>query len=83
MVDNVTKLLVVDQLTLVCCHTGGNLSPTVRALIGYFEVTCHLTMKLFPAKNSELATSQKSMTSEGNNALLPANLDRRPPLQRV
>ena len=26
---------------------------TTRALIGYFEVTCHLTMKLFPAKISE------------------------------
>ena len=36
-------------------------------------------MKLFPAKISEQA---KFMTSEGNSALLPANVDRRPPLQR-
>ena len=30
-------------------------------------------MKRFPAKISELATLQKSMTSEGNHALLLAN----------
>ena len=29
-----------------------------RTLIGYFEVTWHLIMKLFPAKISELATLQ-------------------------
>ena len=32
--------------------------PTGRALIGYFEVTWHLTMKLFSAKISERAKSQ-------------------------
>ena len=39
-------------------------------------------MKLFPAKISERVTLQKSMTSEGNSALLPANVDRRLMLQR-
>ena len=61
---------------------SGKFFPTARGLIGYFEVTWHLTMKLFPAKISERATLQKSMTSERNSALLPANVDRRPPLQR-
>ena len=42
-------------------------------LIGYFSVTWRLTIKLFRAKISEQATSQKSMTAEGNSALLPAN----------
>ena len=37
-----------------------------------------LTMKLFPAKITERATLQKSMTSESNST----NVDRRPPLQR-
>ena len=38
--------------------------------------THHLTMKLFSAN---IATS---LTSESNSALLPLNVDRRPPLQR-
>ena len=40
------------------CYIAENLFPTARALIGYFEVTWHLTMKLFPAKISERATLQ-------------------------
>ena len=48
-----------------------------RALIGYFEVTWH-------ASNNETVSRQnlwagniaKSMTSEGNSTLLPANVDR-------
>ena len=32
------------------CYIAGNVFPTARALVGYFEVTWHLTMKLFPAK---------------------------------
>ena len=31
------------------CYLAGNF-PTAYALIGYFEVTWHLTMKLFRAK---------------------------------
>ena len=61
------------------CYIAGIFSPTVRAFIGYFEVTWHPTMKLFPDKISQWVTLAKSMTSEGNSALLPANVDRRPP----
>ena len=42
-------------------------------------------MKLFPAKISEhllAGDTAKSMTSDWNSALLPANVDQRPPLQR-
>ena len=34
-------------------YISGNFFPTARALIGYFKVTWHLTIKLFPAKISE------------------------------
>ena len=51
-------------------------------MIGYFEVTWHLTLKLFPAKTSELVTVQNLWRQEYNCALLPANADRRPPLQQ-
>ena len=54
--------------------------PTAGALIGYFEVTWPLTIKLFPAKSLWAGSIAKSMTSEGNSALLPANVDRWPPL---
>ena len=40
------------------CYIAGIFFPTARALIGYFEVTWHLTLKLFPAKISERATLQ-------------------------
>ena len=39
-------------------------------------------MKLFTAKISERATLQKNLTSVGNIAMLPANVDLSPPLQR-
>ena len=40
-------------------NIAGNFFPTARArLIGYFEVTLHLTVKLFPAKISKQATLQ-------------------------
>ena len=42
-----------DQLHKSNCYTAGNFFPPARALIGYLEVTWHLTMKLFPAKFSE------------------------------
>ena len=42
-----------------CHHHHPYQSITVFALIGYFEVTWHLTMKLFPAKISEQTTLQK------------------------
>ena len=40
------------------CYIAGNFFPTARTLIGYFEVTWHLTLKLLPAKISERATLQ-------------------------
>ena len=40
------------------CWIAGNFFPTACALIGYFEVTWHLTIKLFPAKISRRATLQ-------------------------
>ena len=43
------------------------------ALIGYFKITWHLAMKLFPAKNWA-GNIAKSMTSQVNGALLPANV---------
>ena len=49
--------LLGKQLILFC-YVAGIFFPTARALIGYFEVTRHLTMKLFPAKISERATLQ-------------------------
>ena len=40
------------------CYVAGNFFSTVHALISYFDVSWHLTMKLFPAKISEQATMQ-------------------------
>ena len=66
-----------------CVYIAVNFFPTARALIGYFEVTWHLTMKLCLAKITERAGNiTKSMTSEGNSALFLSNVDRRAQLQR-
>ena len=46
------------QLNKKYCYIAGNFFPTACALIGYFEVTWHLTIKLFPAKISKRATLQ-------------------------
>ena len=62
------------------CYIAENFPPRARTLIGYFEVTGHLTIKLFPAKSLRVGNSGKSMTSEGKSALLPVNVDQRPPL---
>ena len=51
--------------------------PVARVFIGYFEVTWHLTMKTVSRQNL-----WKSLMSEGSSALLPANVDRLPPLLR-
>ena len=40
------------------CFLTGNFFPTSYTLLGYFEVTWQLTMKLFPAKIFERATPQ-------------------------
>ena len=39
-------------------YIAGNFFPKAHSVIGYFKVTWHLTMKLFPAKISEQATLQ-------------------------
>ena len=62
----------LSPLHILKCYTAGNLFLTARTLIGYFEVTSHLTMKLFPAKISERATLQ-IYDVKGNSALLLAN----------
>ena len=36
-------------LYMIICYMARNVFPTVHTLIGYYEVTWHLTMKLFPA----------------------------------
>ena len=59
------------------CYIAGHFFSTARGLIGYFEVTWHLTMKLLSGQHCK-----KSTTSGGNNAILPANVDQWPPLQR-
>ena len=65
---------------IIICYIAEFFTPTAGALIGYFEVTGHVTIKLYPAKSLWAGSRAKSMTSEGNSALLPANVDRRPPL---
>ena len=40
------------------CHLVGNFFSTALALIGCFEVSWHLTMKLFPTKISDRGTMQ-------------------------
>ena len=46
------------QLNKKYCYIAGDFFPTACALIGYFAVTWHLTIKLFPAKISRRATLQ-------------------------
>ena len=40
------------------CYIAGNFFPTACLLIGYCEITWHLTIKLLPGKISERATLQ-------------------------
>ena len=56
------------------------ISSQKRVLIDHLELTWHLTMKVFPTKI--LGNIARSMTLERNSALLRANVDRPPPLQR-
>ena len=64
------------------CYIAGISSPTACGLIGYFKVMWwYLTIKFFPAKSFWAGNIAKSMTSVGNSALLPANVDRRPPFR--
>ena len=58
-------MLQINIVLLFCWKFFPN-SPRPHCLL-YFEVTWHLTIKLFPYK-----IIAKSMTSGGNSALLPA-----------
>ena len=77
--NNLVALVWVREDIIHLLLYSWNLFPTARALIGYFGVTWHLTMKLFPAKNLWAGNFEKSMTSEGNSAPV-TNLVPRPSL---
>ena len=48
---------------------AGNFFPTRCALIGYFEATCHLAMKLFTAKMADVrVTVGNSLNITGNGS---------------
>ena len=57
-IDYLGRLCKGGKSTVTNCYVAGNVFPTVRALVGYFKVTWHLIMKLFPTKISERATLQ-------------------------
>ena len=54
------------------CYIAGVFPATANPLIGYFMVTWHPTMKLFPAKCHERATLRKLWRETGKSSLLPA-----------
>ena len=58
------------QLNKKYCYIAGNFFPTARALIGYFEVTWHMTSnnENVSCQNLWAGNVAKSMTSEGNSA---------------
>ena len=64
------------QLNKKQCYIAGNFFPTARALIGYFEVTWHMTSnnETVSRQNLWAGNVAKSMTSESNSARLPANV---------
>ena len=80
------KVAVVERFNLNkshCSYITGNFFLTARALIDYFEVTWHWSYyRTVSQQNLWAGIIAQSMTSEGNSALLPAIVDRRPPLQR-
>ena len=51
------------------CYIAEIFSPTARALIGYSDVTWHLTMDLFPAKSLQTGNIAKFMTSESKRGV--------------
>ena len=58
------------------CWIAGNFFPTACALIGYFEVTWHMTSnnETVSRQNLWAGNAAKSMTSEGNSARSPADV---------
>ena len=55
-----------------------------KSALSHRLLLCHMTSnnETFSRQNLRAGNIAKSMTSEGNSALLPTNVDRRPPLQR-
>ena len=64
---------IVIQLAIFC-----------KSALSHRLLLCHMTSnnETFSRQNLRAGNIAKSMTSEGNSALLPTNVDRRPPLQR-
>ena len=58
----------------VYCYVAGNFFITVRALVGFFEVTWQLTMKLFPAQICERTTLQNLWRHKGTVHCYPRML---------
>ena len=59
----------------ICCYMPGNVFPTARAFIDYFEDTWHLILnETVSRQNLWEGNIAKYKTSEGNCALLPAIL---------
>ena len=59
----------------ICCYMPGNVFPTARAFIDYFEDTWHLILnETVSRQNLWEGNIPKYKTSEGNCALLPAIL---------
>ena len=57
----------------ICCYMPGNVFPTARAFIDYFEDTWHLILnETVSRQNLWEGNIAKYKTSEGNCALLPA-----------
>ena len=75
---------LVPPVNIMYCYIAEISSLTACGLIGYFKVMWwYLTINFFPAKSFWAGNIAKSMTSVGNSALLPANVDRRPPFRFV
>ena len=57
----------------ICCYMPGNVFPTARAFIDYFQDTWHLILnETVSRQNLWEGNIAKYKTSEGNCALLPA-----------
>ena len=56
------------------CYIAGNFFPTLHDLIGHFKVMTS-NNKTVSCQNLRVGNIAKSMTSEGNSALIPTNVD--------
>ena len=65
----------VNKVLYGLCENGEyswTFSPKTNVLIGYFEVTRRLTVKLFPAESFSAGNIANSVTSQGDSALAAA-----------